>query len=68
MSTTPNQHGGSRKGPGRPHAGRTARLNVLIQPTAREAFAEHAQAQGITLVQAVEAGAEKLRGKRHPAK
>ena len=48
-------------GGGRPDAGRTARLSVRIKPEAKASFEAHAAANDLSLAEAVEEGARRLR-------
>ncbi len=50
-----------KQGGGRPTTGRTARLTVRIKPEAKASFEAHATANDITLAEAVEEGARRLR-------
>lgn len=48
-------------GGGRPPSGRTAQLSVRIKPEAKQSLQDHATANDVSLAEAVEEGARRLR-------
>lgn len=60
-TSKPGSTPATKPGRGRPSSGRTAHISVRIKPEAKASFEAHAAANDLSLAEAVEEGARRLR-------